>query len=132
MESASVAQGQRVSAGQVIGTMGSSGAASVHLHFNVSPNGAYSNDINPFNLLNNTSPTACGGGAGGGGGGFVPMHRHWNAFITDHYYSLDAITNGAFGYGYEGTEDLASRTQLPGTVPLYRLWLDGRDHFYTT
>jgi hypothetical protein len=125
LQSAAVSQGQRVGAGQVIGAMGNSGTSGVHLHFNVSPNGNYNNDINPFNLLNGTSATACSGG-------FEPLHRHWNAFISDHFYSLDPITNGAFGYGYEGTEGFASRSQLPGTVPLYRLWLDGRDHFYTT
>jgi len=130
MDSAAVAQGQRVSAGQVLGTMGNTGTSGVHLHFNVSPNGNYSGDINPFDLLRNTSGTACSGG--GGGGGFQPFHRHWNAFINDHYYSLDAITNGGYGYGYEGTEGEASRTQIPGTVPLYRLFAAGDDHFYTT
>jgi hypothetical protein len=134
LESAAVSQGQRVSAGQLIGTMGNSGTQGVHLHFNVSPNGNYSNDINPIDLLRNTSATACSGGTQSPAEepGFQPLHRHWNAFITDHFYSLDPITNGGYGYGYEGSEGLASRTQLPGTVALHRLWLDGRDHFYTT
>lgn len=125
MESAAVFEGQHVVAGQVVGAMGSSGAASVHLHFNVSANGDYAHDINPLDLLRDTSATACSSG-------FQPLYRHWNAFITDHYYSLDAITNGGFGYDYEGTEGSAARTEIAGTVPLYRLWLDGRDHFYTT
>ena len=60
MDQAIVSQGQHVTAGQVIGYMGSTGAASVHLHFNVSPDGNYSSDINPLNLLVATSPTACG------------------------------------------------------------------------
>ncbi|MCA9709602.1 MAG: hypothetical protein KDK70_27435, partial [Myxococcales bacterium] len=47
--------------GQRIGYMGATGTGSTHLHFNISPNGAYSSDINPFPLLNATSPTACGG-----------------------------------------------------------------------
>ncbi|MCH9688943.1 MAG: peptidoglycan DD-metalloendopeptidase family protein [Deltaproteobacteria bacterium] len=63
MDEATVVEGQWVTAGQRIGYMGSTGAASVHLHFNVSPNGSYSNDINPLDLLVQTSPTACGGAA---------------------------------------------------------------------
>ncbi len=59
LESAAVRVGQRVSAGQLIGRMGNSGTGGVHLHFNVSPDGRYSSDINPYNLLVQTSPTAC-------------------------------------------------------------------------
>lgn len=59
LDEAFVNQGQTVSAGDIIGTMGFTGAASTHLHFNVSPDGAYSNDINPFPLLAATSATAC-------------------------------------------------------------------------
>jgi hypothetical protein len=59
MDQAVVTQGQTVQAGQLIGYMGRTGTSSTHLHFNVSPDGNYSNDINPFNLLNATSPTAC-------------------------------------------------------------------------
>ena len=59
MDEAFVTVGQWVTAGTVIGTMGRTGAASTHLHFNVSPDGAYSNDINPFPLLAATSATAC-------------------------------------------------------------------------
>ncbi len=60
MQSAVVKKGDHVVAGQLIGYMGHTGTASPHLHFNVSPN-QYENDINPFDLLNTTSPTACGG-----------------------------------------------------------------------
>lgn len=56
-----VTRGQRVRAGEQLGTMGNSGTGGVHVHFNVSPNGGYSNDIDPINLLIATSPTACGG-----------------------------------------------------------------------
>jgi len=63
LDQATVVPGQTVKAGDRIGYMGATGTASVHLHFNISPNGSYSNDINPFPLLNATSPTACGGGA---------------------------------------------------------------------
>lgn len=61
LETANVLPGQRVGVGQLIGTMGNTGTSGVHLHFNVSPDGGYSNDINPFGLLVGTSPTACGG-----------------------------------------------------------------------
>lgn len=59
LDQAVVSKGQRVNAGDLIGYMGRTGAASTHLHFNVSPDGNYNNDINPFNLLKTTSPTAC-------------------------------------------------------------------------
>jgi hypothetical protein len=59
MDQAVVGVGQSVGAGQLIGYMGRSGAASTHLHFNVSPDGQYYNDINPLNLLVSTSGTAC-------------------------------------------------------------------------
>ena len=67
LDTIAVSQGQHVEAGQLIGTMGNTGKHkdgtpySVHLHFNVSQNGDYNNDINPFDLLKMTSPTACGG-----------------------------------------------------------------------
>ncbi|MCC6338175.1 MAG: M23 family metallopeptidase, partial [Myxococcales bacterium] len=67
LDEAVVGEGQHVEAGQLIGYMGKSGAPSVHLHFNVSPDGDYYSDINPFDLLNATSGTACGGGVGGDG-----------------------------------------------------------------
>lgn len=59
MDAATVTRGQTVKAGQLLGYMGRTGAASTHLHFNVSPDGQYSNDINPFDLLKFTSGTAC-------------------------------------------------------------------------
>ena len=67
LDEAVVGVGQRVEAGQLIGFMGSSGAPSVHLHFNVSADGDYNNDIDPFGLLSATSATACGGGTGSDG-----------------------------------------------------------------
>lgn len=59
LDQAVVSVGQRVTAGQLVGYMGRTGTASTHLHFNVSPDGQYLRDINPFTLLKNTSPTAC-------------------------------------------------------------------------
>lgn len=59
MDQAVVREGQTVSAGQLIGYMGRTGTGSTHLHFNVSPDGQYLKDINPFELLRSTSSTAC-------------------------------------------------------------------------
>ncbi|MEW5743743.1 MAG: peptidoglycan DD-metalloendopeptidase family protein [Myxococcota bacterium] len=59
LDQAVVSVGQRVTAGQLIGYMGRTGTRSTHLHFNVSPDGQYLRDINPFELLRNTSGTAC-------------------------------------------------------------------------
>lgn len=61
LDSAVVHEGQHVEAGELLGYMGNTGTSGVHTHFNVSPDGGYSNDINPFELLKATSPTACGG-----------------------------------------------------------------------
>lgn len=59
LDEAVVRVGQAVNAGDLLGYMGRTGAASTHLHFNVSPDGRYSSDINPVDLLSLTSPTAC-------------------------------------------------------------------------
>lgn len=60
LDEAFVTEGQHVHAGDLIGAMGATGTGSTHLHFNVSPDGVYSSDINPFPLLEGTSATACG------------------------------------------------------------------------
>ena len=76
MDEAVVSAGDWVEAGDLLGYMGYTGTSSTHLHFNVSPEGDYSNDIDPFELLEATSGTACGGVAeepddgGGSSGGF--------------------------------------------------------------
>ncbi|MCP4810724.1 MAG: peptidoglycan DD-metalloendopeptidase family protein [Proteobacteria bacterium] len=62
MDEAVVYEGQWVEPGQLLGYMGYTGTGSTHLHFNVSDDGDYSNDINPFDLLNATSATACDSG----------------------------------------------------------------------
>ena len=59
MDEAVVYEGQWVSAGDLLGYMGYTGTGSTHLHFNISPDGDYSDDIDPFNLLYWTSATAC-------------------------------------------------------------------------
>ena len=60
LDEAVVSPGDVVKAGDLIGFMGATGTHSTHLHFNVSPDGGYSNDIDPIHLLKATSPTACG------------------------------------------------------------------------
>lgn len=60
LDEAVVSVGQSVRAGDLLGYMGLTGTQSDHLHFNVSPWGDYSNDLDPFALLDATSPTACG------------------------------------------------------------------------
>lgn len=131
LDSAVVKVGQRVKAGDLVGTMGRTGTSGVHLHFNVSPDGRYSSDINPFNLLVSTSATACAAPPQPPSGGFTPMLRYFNSSISDHFYTVDPIPDGAYGYKFEQWEGQAARTQLAGTVPLHRLWLPGRMHFYT-
>lgn len=59
LDEAMVAVGDVVTPGEQLGTMGATGTQSVHLHFNVSFEGNYSDDIDPFDLLEATSPTAC-------------------------------------------------------------------------
>ncbi|MCA2981781.1 MAG: peptidoglycan DD-metalloendopeptidase family protein [Myxococcaceae bacterium] len=59
LDQAVVTTGQRVAAGQLLGFMGRTGTQSTHLHFNVSPDGQYLRDLNPFELLRSTSATAC-------------------------------------------------------------------------
>jgi hypothetical protein len=61
LDSYVVSPGQMVHAGDVIGYMGSTGAASVHLHFNMSDSADYNGGVDPFAYLRATQPTACGG-----------------------------------------------------------------------
>jgi hypothetical protein len=61
LDEAVVAKNQRVEAGDLIGYLGQTGTSSTNLHFNISPGGVFSNDIEPFQLLTATSPTACDG-----------------------------------------------------------------------
>ena len=124
LDEAKVSEGQRVVAGQVVGFMGNTGTGGVHLHFNVSPDGNYNQDINPFNLLWWTSNTDCNNG-------FYPLHRHYSPFSSSHYYSLNPVTNGAYGLAYEGTEGRMARWQQPGTIPLHQLHHPDRGHSYT-
>jgi len=52
----------------------------------------------------------------------------------DHFFTVNKAewenASSRFGYSSEGTACRLWTTQIPGTVPLYRLW-SGADHFYT-
>jgi hypothetical protein len=61
LDEAVVAKNQHVEAGDLIGYLGNTGSTSTNLHFNVSPMGVFNNDIDSFELLTATSPTACDG-----------------------------------------------------------------------
>ncbi len=63
---AGITPGARVRAGQVIGTVGNTGATGTapHVHFNVHRDGNYSNDVDPFPLLQAADRTACDPTAG--------------------------------------------------------------------
>lgn len=61
LDEAVVAEDQHVEAGELIGYLGQTGSRSTNLHFNISPEGVFNNDIDPFELLTATSPTACDG-----------------------------------------------------------------------
>ncbi len=59
LDEAFVQVGDQLQPGDILGTMGATGTASVHLHFNVSFDGQYDDDIDPFDLLFTTSATVC-------------------------------------------------------------------------
>ncbi|MEQ1502702.1 MAG: M23 family metallopeptidase, partial [Myxococcota bacterium] len=61
LDEITVPEGATVHAGDLIGYMGSTGTTSVHTHFNISFDGDWFNDVDPFDLLAATSATACGG-----------------------------------------------------------------------
>jgi hypothetical protein len=61
LDEAVVTKNQHVEAGDLIGYLGETGSTSTNLHFNVSPMGLFSSDIDSFELLTATSPTACDG-----------------------------------------------------------------------
>jgi len=81
--------------------------------------------------------------------GLVPLYRWFNPFSGDHFYStnLDSastqnpkspwttvVRGGRLtgpGWRWEGIQAFVFKKQVPGTVPMYRLW-NGRDHLYTT
>jgi len=61
-----------------------------------------------------------------------PVHRYWNAGITDHFYTVDPNEIGAGKHGYvgEGVAFHVFSHHHHGLVPVYRYNKAG-DHFYT-
>jgi hypothetical protein len=90
-----------------------------------------SNNIAVFTNANS------GSGGGGGSGDTVPLYRYWNGI--EHFYTTNGLeigsttagTLGNYGYTCESIQCYVNKTQVSGTVPLYRYW-NGTEHFYTT
>jgi len=85
----------------------------------------------------NPSVIAVGNAAESGAGageGIVPLHRYFNIYNGDHFYTTNwgEVGNGRWGYRYEGKATYVFSYQHPGTVPLYR-WFNPfiGDHFYS-
>lgn len=68
-----------------------------------------------------------------GDGNHVPLYRCWSSWVPgtgDHFLSTDPNCEGST---FEGLQGYIATSQLPGTVPLYRLYHSGyQDTFYTT
>jgi hypothetical protein len=65
----------------------------------------------------------------------VPFRRFWNGRQWDHHYTAspeEAQSLLKNGWVEEGPLGNIALTQLPGTVPLYRLARPGDDHMFTT
>lgn len=72
---------------------------------------------------------------GGGVALSLPLHRYWNPYATDHFYTTDwnELGGGNYGWVYERVECYLFPQQVPGSVALHRYWNPGiGDHFYTT
>lgn len=63
------------------------------------------------------------------------LHRMRNDRIQNHFYTADASEKATFkknGYKYEGVIGKVYTTQVPGSVPLVRLYnASEKNHFYT-
>lgn len=90
-----VSPGQRVSAGQLIGRMGSSGAADgTHLHFELYRNGVR---VDPQPYFSNDLPGTSGGGSSSGGGGNATGRKFRVPNEGQYYYwQLANAVNGNY------------------------------------
>ncbi|NLN01941.1 MAG: hypothetical protein GX174_08585, partial [Lentisphaerae bacterium] len=68
-----------------------------------------------------------------------PVYRFWSPVFSAHFYTIserekDKVVNTLSQYwDYEGIAYYAYKTQVPGTVPLYRFWSPVfSGHFFTT
>ena len=66
----------------------------------------------------------------------VPLYAEYAPARTEHYYSTSQaeIDLGISKQGYvtQGTAAYVYATQICGSIPLYYLWIPGKDNFYTT
>lgn len=66
----------------------------------------------------------------------VPLHEYYSSSGIDHFYTITRNDLGLsyFGYAYESIYGYVYPTQVPGTLPFYRLLYGAPyyDHFYTT
>jgi|ERR1700722_3307865 hypothetical protein len=65
--------------------------------------------------------------------GSVAFYRLFNSSSGDHFYTANVFErqSALASYQDEGIAGYISATQLPGTRPLFRLYMPGREHFYT-
>ena len=70
--------------------------------------------------------------------GGSPVYRFYSAGFQSHFYTIDPaerdriLAQWSRDWSYEGVAYTAYRTQVAGTVPLYRFWSDSfNGHFYT-
>jgi hypothetical protein len=72
--------------------------------------------------------------------GLLPVYRYYHSFYHDHFYTtnigeigvMKAGQTGNRGYKCEGIIGYVSPKEFPGSVPIYRYYLEStHDHFYT-
>lgn len=68
-----------------------------------------------------------------GSGTALSLYRYYNHGIVDHFYTTNwsELGGGRSGWKYEGVQCKIYKSQVSGTVALYRYW-GNNDHFYTT
>ncbi len=100
--------GVRVSAGQVIGTLGDTGTEGTapHVHFNLSADDRYSDDIDPFPALFGVEHTACAGAC--------DAHCEGSVVVDDFCGRGDCGVFGAMCVD----DDRGPRCAYPGLCPL--------------
>ena len=86
-----------------------------------------------------TGGEGSGGDSGEGAGGELsPVYRFYSPKTKGHFFTMnegekdDLIATASHIWNFEGTAYYAYRTQVSGTVPLYRFYSPGaKGHFYT-